>query len=701
MLSGTVFQLRPSAPLTDVTGSSPLLPTPTSQSNGNAADPGRADERRQVAKAKHGRIFGRGLEESLTLLPTPMARTQSGTQVSGDSRTGGPMLEEALKLLPTPNASLCNYGEEPETWEPRRAAAAERHGNNGIGMPLPIALKLLPTPEASDGTGGRVSREKGGTRDSGAKRAVTLATAIHHQPRGSQSIGASTSPPSGAGKPSTGLRLNPLFPAWMMGTPSCGECGREWTDPDCPHSATAFIPTSGVLSASTSSGWINKQDCNRRREHMPERTLDLDLAKAVVDLGIERGGWSWESPDSVTEADIHNAAETLIKQCMAATANNSISPDVLDILHAGQVEPVSDVSREAYAQRFGVQLSSNGHAAQTSPAPSEAQGPDSPEQASPGPVGSPEPAREAAPAEGPSTERINAIFGGMVYDDQKVKDIRELVLVSAKSGDLSPEEWEQIKAYEAAHEERKTILSLEPEFVAPEPESAPQSLAEAAALTPEETAQADALAAAAGVVRQPATTNDTVIIRPMAEQTPADDYGTNAGMGAFYNGEAQSRAAQEGLPIPPKPAGEAPLLPLDITNTSDQELSRVATLFHSHFAHTQWLISQEEGRERAAEAMEAECHRDEFARAVSMHESAIPEDKRTASAVENARRQAAHDADAASTVRLWRNRKVRHGIDARMLKALATGYDRAVWRITDELSRRGAVAKNSTATRPR
>jgi hypothetical protein len=99
--------------------------------------------------------------------------------------------------------------------------------------------------------------------------------------------------------------------------------------------------------------------------------------------------------------------------------------------------------------------------------------------------------------------------------------------------------------------------------------------------------------------------------------------------------------------------------------------------------------------------MEAECHRDEFARAVSMHESAIPEDKRTASAVENARRQAAHDADAASTVRLWRNRKVRHGIDARELKALATGYDRAVWRITDELARRGAVAKNSTATRPR
>ena len=38
----------------------------------------------------------------------------------------------------------------------------------------------LPTPEASDGTGGRVSSEMGGTRPSGAKRSVTLATAVHH-----------------------------------------------------------------------------------------------------------------------------------------------------------------------------------------------------------------------------------------------------------------------------------------------------------------------------------------------------------------------------------------------------------------------------------------------------------------------------------------------------------------------------------------
>jgi len=166
MLSGTVFPLLPLAPRISVTGSSPLL-------------------------------------------PSPLARTQSGTEISGDARTGGPMLQEAV-------------------------------------------LGLLPTPEASDASGGRVSKEKGGRRLSGARRAITLATAIHHQPGGSQWSGATTGPPSPDGKPSTGLRLNPSFVGWMMGTPSCGECGREWTDPECLHSVTAFMSTADGSSASRS-----------------------------------------------------------------------------------------------------------------------------------------------------------------------------------------------------------------------------------------------------------------------------------------------------------------------------------------------------------------------------------------------------------------------------------------------------------------
>lgn len=39
---------------------------------------------------------------------------------------------------------------------------------------------MWPTPEASDGSGGRVSKEVGGTRPSGAKRSITLATVAHH-----------------------------------------------------------------------------------------------------------------------------------------------------------------------------------------------------------------------------------------------------------------------------------------------------------------------------------------------------------------------------------------------------------------------------------------------------------------------------------------------------------------------------------------
>jgi hypothetical protein len=52
------------------------------------------------------------------------------------------------------------------TWEPRTSAGGSS------------SSPLLPTPEASDGSGGRVSSELGGTRPSGAKRSVTLATQL-------------------------------------------------------------------------------------------------------------------------------------------------------------------------------------------------------------------------------------------------------------------------------------------------------------------------------------------------------------------------------------------------------------------------------------------------------------------------------------------------------------------------------------------
>jgi hypothetical protein len=135
-------------------------------------------------------------------------------------------------------------------------------------------MALLPTPRA------RVDKEHGPDGKDWAELRPTVETAVHHQPllptpasadgertsemygrgnptlKGSLSSGATTNPLSADGKPSTAQprpRLSPRFVGWMMGTPNCAECGREWTDPDCPHSATAFKSNSATCSAGPSS----------------------------------------------------------------------------------------------------------------------------------------------------------------------------------------------------------------------------------------------------------------------------------------------------------------------------------------------------------------------------------------------------------------------------------------------------------------
>ncbi len=63
----------------------------------------------------------------------------------------------------------------------REGSVSGAFGDDGRDDPGSVRVTdLLPTPEASDSTGGRVSKEMGGTRPSGAKRAITLATAIRH-----------------------------------------------------------------------------------------------------------------------------------------------------------------------------------------------------------------------------------------------------------------------------------------------------------------------------------------------------------------------------------------------------------------------------------------------------------------------------------------------------------------------------------------
>lgn len=141
-----------------------------------------------------------------------------------------------LPLLPTPNASLIGTGTDLEIWQDRRRRMKEKHGNgNGFGATLDVAVRLLPTPCARDDKPGR-----GYTTGS-------LPT-LMFEDGGLASTGASTPPPSDAGKPSTALRLSPWFVEWMIGAPP------GWSDPDCPLSATEFKSRSDGSLGSTSTG---------------------------------------------------------------------------------------------------------------------------------------------------------------------------------------------------------------------------------------------------------------------------------------------------------------------------------------------------------------------------------------------------------------------------------------------------------------
>jgi hypothetical protein len=112
-------------------------------------------------------------------------------------------------------------------------------GGTGFGSSLTARdpeSGLWPTPEASDASGGRVSREIGGSRPSGASRSVTLGTMVAHRERTID--GLWTTPAAddtghrkdryaqGGTALSTqaGGSLNPTWVEWLMGFPL------GWTD---------------------------------------------------------------------------------------------------------------------------------------------------------------------------------------------------------------------------------------------------------------------------------------------------------------------------------------------------------------------------------------------------------------------------------------------------------------------------------------
>lgn len=356
---------------------------------------------------------------------------------------------------------------------------------------------------------------------------------------------------------------------------------------------------------------------------MPNMTLEM--AREITAQAHKYGAVE-EDPKNLSEEQVFSYATELVKTARNAYSNDSHAIAVMEVLFAAQVEPVkSDDQLAAFYHERGVEVPAvSGNGQPTAPdAP--------PENIEPG-------------------DGIEHIFPG--YDDKKVAEIKQLVLSSAASGDLSPEEWEQIKSYESAHEERKSILSLAPEFKRPEPTPSAASVAED------------------------------------GQSSRDGEYSSSGDMRRAYEDGSvgTDRARQEGLPVPRPYEGDEPVLPVDITQESDQELSRLTMRFHALEARTLWLVSQEEGRRDAAASLRSDAHRDAYNREFERAKSAI--EKPTASAVENARSEARHAADGDGSVVSWRNRETRHAIEARSLKALAEGYEKAAVRLSREQTRR-------------
>jgi hypothetical protein len=145
-----------------VTGNTPLMPTP------QAAD-----------------AWVEGAEISPEAAELQLRRNDP----DGSKRnTSGSLAKDLLihRKLPTPQS---------RDWKGAPGAGSrERGGHQGD---LSSALELLPTPDASMASGGRRSKEFGGTRESGSKKSIQLTDAIHHK----TSTGDSMSPPSAGGKP--------------------------------------------------------------------------------------------------------------------------------------------------------------------------------------------------------------------------------------------------------------------------------------------------------------------------------------------------------------------------------------------------------------------------------------------------------------------------------------------------------------------
>lgn len=220
-LSGIAYQREPSAPRTSVTGSSPLLPTP------NAWDGQRGPD---YARARRGPGREASGGDDLTTFVAKLLPTPHGMPKEGQARRPGPTgneLGRAITLLPTPRARVDKeHGPDGQHWAELR--------------PTVESLRLLPTPVEGDSRNSRSATAPARSAESNFHPRTTLSDVVYEW------SGATTSPPSEGGKPSTGLRLSPWFLEWMIGAP------HGWSDPGCLLSATEFKSRSDRSSVPTS-----------------------------------------------------------------------------------------------------------------------------------------------------------------------------------------------------------------------------------------------------------------------------------------------------------------------------------------------------------------------------------------------------------------------------------------------------------------
>lgn len=120
----------------------------------------------------------------------------------------GESLTDAMRTWATPNASLINYSESPETFQPRASDPEKSSPNQSLkGKPALAAQAQWPTAAASDFKGS----SKIGQRRGQLSEAI-LRHGRHVQATSKDGGESSKRTPSS-------LRLNPAFVEWLMGWP--------------------------------------------------------------------------------------------------------------------------------------------------------------------------------------------------------------------------------------------------------------------------------------------------------------------------------------------------------------------------------------------------------------------------------------------------------------------------------------------------